>query len=198
MWIDHTWLPLFKGRKLQSMDHAGLAMCRTLSVMNNHEVFSKVKFSWRNGISEPHSRSSENIDYTKNIGYHSYIMVIVNGWIILQGLWYNPRNCVIPRRRRHQYLIKVCIWDIRYSAVPLKRGQFPHKYSQQTPHSSPVRATYGFFVDPASDWYSASISEIIHVISYNTRPCYNGTRTKDLLSICTCALSVILFPSYPA
>ena len=41
-----------------------------------------------------------------------------------------------------------------------------HKYPQMTPHSSPFRASYGaFFVDPASDWYSASIPVIIYVIS---------------------------------
>ena len=54
-----------------------------------------------------------------------------------------------------------------YSAVPLKRGQFSHKYSQKTYHSSPVR--YGLsFVDPASDWYSASVPVIIGLR-------YNGT-----------------------
>ena len=31
------------------------------------------------------------------------------------------------------------------------------------------------FVDPASDWYFASTSIIINVISYNIGPCYNGT-----------------------
>ena len=31
------------------------------------------------------------------------------------------------------------------------------------------------FVDPASDWYSASVPVIIHVISYNIGPRYNGT-----------------------
>ena len=36
------------------------------------------------------------------------------------------------------------------------------------PHSLPVRARYGvLFVDSASDWYSASFSVIIYVISYN-------------------------------
>ena len=56
----------------------------------------------------------------------------------------------------------------KYSAVPLKRGQFSHKYSQKTSHSSPVK--YGLsFVDPASDWYSASVPVIMG-------PRYNGTR----------------------
>ena len=32
------------------------------------------------------------------------------------------------------------------------------------------------FVDPASDWYSASVPVIIYVISYNNGPRYNGTR----------------------
>ena len=47
-------------------------------------------------------------------------------------------------------------------------GQFSHKYSQNTPLSSPVRVRYGVsFVDPASDWYSASVAVIIFVTSYN-------------------------------
>ena len=58
--------------------------------------------------------------------------------------------------------------DWKYNAVSLIRGQFSHRYSQKTPKSSPVRARYGLsYVDPASDWYSASVSVIISVISYN-------------------------------
>ena len=64
-----------------------------------------------------------------------------------------------------------------YSAVPLKRCQFSLKYSQKTPHSSPVRARYGvYFVNAASDWYSASVPVIIYVISYDSGARYNGTR----------------------
>ena len=54
---------------------------------------------------------------------------------------------------------------VRYSAVPLKRGQFPHKYSLLVS-----------FVDPASDWYSVSIPIIINVIPNNIGPHYNGTQ----------------------
>ena len=55
-------------------------------------------------------------------------------------------------------------------------SQFSRKYSQKTPHSSPVRVRYGVpFVNPVSDWYSASVSVIIYVISFNIGPCYNGT-----------------------
>ena len=55
-----------------------------------------------------------------------------------------------------------------YSAMPLSRSHFL-KYSQ--------RASYGVsFVDPASDWYSASVPVIINVTSYNIGPHYNGTR----------------------
>ena len=51
-----------------------------------------------------------------------------------------------------------------------------HKYSRKTPNSSPVRARYGVSVmNPASDWYSASVYAIIYVISYNIWPRYNGT-----------------------
>ena len=35
---------------------------------------------------------------------------------------------------------------VLYSAVPLKRGQFSHKYSRKTPQSSAVRVSYGEFL----------------------------------------------------
>ena len=65
----------------------------------------------------------------------------------------------------------------QYSAVSLKRAQFSHKKSQKTSHSSPIRARHGVsFVDSVPDWYFASVSVIINVISYNIfRPCYSGT-----------------------
>ena len=63
-----------------------------------------------------------------------------------------------------------------YSAVPLQRGQLSHKYSQKTPHSSPVRVRYEVsFVDPASDWYSVSFPVIIYVKCYNIGQRYNST-----------------------
>ena len=60
----------------------------------------------------------------------------------------------------------------RYDAI-----NFIKKYSQKTPHSSPVRARYGAsFVDSASDWYSASVPAMIYAISCYIWPRYNGTR----------------------
>ena len=50
-------------------------------------------------------------------------------------------------------------------------GLFSHRYSQKTPHSSPVRS----FVDSASDWYSASVPAIIYAISYCFGRRYSGT-----------------------
>ena len=48
---------------------------------------------------------------------------------------------------------------------------------KKTPHSSPIRSRYGVsFVDSQSDSYSASVPVIIHVISYNIGPHYNGIR----------------------
>ena len=49
--------------------------------------------------------------------------------------------------------------------------------SRKRPHSSSARARYGVpFVDPASNWHSASDPVSIYVISYNIRSRYNGTR----------------------
>ena len=70
---------------------------------------------------------------------------------------------------------KWAITNLGYFGAATTRSFFSHKYSQTTPPSSPVRARYGVsFVDPASDWYSASVPVIIHVISYNTGSRYNG------------------------
>ena len=50
----------------------------------------------------------------------------------------------------------------QYSAMPLKRGQYSHKSSQQTPHSSPVRASYGVsFVSSMSDLCSAVVIAVL-------------------------------------
>ena len=68
-----------------------------------------------------------------------------------------------------------------YSTVPLQLGQFSHKYSQNKPHSSPVRAKYGVsFVNPAADWYSVAV--ITHLISYNIGPHYNNMQLYIILS----------------
>ena len=50
--------------------------------------------------------------------------------------------------------------------LSLHISQFSRKYSQKAAHSSPVKTRS--FVDPASDWYSASVPVITYVISYNT------------------------------
>ena len=63
------------------------------------------------------------------------------------------------------------LWDEIQSDVFIKRSQI---FTKDT-HSSPVKARYGVsFVDPASDWYSASVPVIIYVLSYNIGPRYNG------------------------
>ena len=59
------------------------------------------------------------------------------------------------------------IWWSIYSSV--QHGHISHKYSQKTPHSSPVRASYGVsIVDQACDCYSASVPVIIYVIWHST------------------------------
>ena len=61
----------------------------------------------------------------------------------------------------------------------IKYSQFSHKYSQNTPHNSPIRSRYGVsFVGPASYRCSVSVSVIIYVISYNNGPRYNSTRLQ--------------------
>ena len=48
--------------------------------------------------------------------------------------------------------------------------------------AGPYRPRLGMsFVDPAYDWHSASVTVTIHVISYNIRQCYNGTRLFKFL-----------------
>ena len=51
------------------------------------------------------------------------------------------------------------------------------KYLQKTPHGSPSRTSYGvYFVDSASDWYSASIPAMMYALPCYIGPCYNGSR----------------------
>ena len=65
--------------------------------------------------------------------------------------------------------------DIQCGAV-ITRSIFCQN-PQKTPHSSPVRARYGvYFVNLASEWYSASVPVIIYTISYNIGSRYNGTQ----------------------
>ena len=75
-------------------------------------------------------------------------------------------------------LIPMSIW-IRYSIQCGAVIMRSYKYSQKTPHSSPVRARYGVpygVHKKASDWYFASVPVVIHVISWNIEPYHNGTR----------------------
>ena len=77
---------------------------------------------------------------------------------------------------------------------------FFQKYSQKTTHSSPIRPRYGVsFVDPASDWYFASLPVIIYVISYNIGPCHNGTRLYSYLVsfLDSCSLTLGASPLSP-
>ena len=87
-------------------------------------------------------------------------------------------NKCVSIKARHDVQRQVLYgWETEYSAVPLKRGQFSKDHKQTTPHSSPVRASYGVsFVETESDRYSTSIPATINAISYNIGPRYNGTR----------------------
>ena len=60
-----------------------------------------------------------------------------------------------------------------YTAVLLQRGQFSHKYSQKTPHSSPVRARYGMSFVGSSIWLTFCHSSCNY--SCNIWPRHNGT-----------------------
>ena len=62
-----------------------------------------------------------------------------------------------------------------YSAVPLKHGQFSHKYSQRPPIARPLGRGMECLL-----WTQHLIDilpVIIYVICYNTGPRYNGTQT---------------------
>ena len=64
-----------------------------------------------------------------------------------------------------------------YSTVPLQRGQFSPKSSQNAPHSSPVRARYGApFVCSNFELYLAALNTVIYAISCYIITCYNDSR----------------------
>ena len=74
-----------------------------------------------------------------------------------------------------EYFLGLC--DTDYSTMPLWRGQFSPKFSQDTSHSSPVRARYGmYFVGSNSGSCFASVTTVMYAISYYIGPRYNGTR----------------------
>ena len=63
-----------------------------------------------------------------------------------------------------------------YSAVLLWGAQFSPKSSQNTSHTSPVRARYGmYFVGLNCDSYPASVTAVMYAISCYIGMCYNGT-----------------------
>ena len=67
----------------------------------------------------------------------------------------------------------------RGAVITRSAGQFSPKYSQNTPHSSPVRVSYGlYFGGSDSDWYwySAPAYAVMCVISCYSRLRYNGTQ----------------------
>ena len=78
---------------------------------------------------------------------------------------------------------KFVIFNYRHIALVFKQLQYGAVITRSifsdifTKDSLPIRARYGLcFVDPASDWHSASVPVIIYVISYNIGPHYNNTR----------------------
>ena len=74
-----------------------------------------------------------------------------------------------------EYFLGLC--DTDYSTMPLWRGQFSPKLSQNTSHSSPVRARYGmYFVGSNSGSCFASVTTVMYAISHYIGPRYNGTR----------------------
>ena len=65
----------------------------------------------------------------------------------------------------------------KYNEVPLKHSQFSPNSSQETPHSSPVRASYGMScVNTNSDLRSAPATKLLYAIPCCIGLCYNGTR----------------------
>ena len=82
------------------------------------------------------------------------------------------------------------VWKhIHFGAVIL-RSIFSQIFAKDTPWLAHWVRYGASFVDPASDWYSASVPVNISLISYNIGPHYNGTwlyfklnRTCNLVAI---------------
>ena len=78
----------------------------------------------------------------------------------------------IARRWPTFPMLNALYWNIQCGAV-ITRSNF----SQNTSHSSPVRARYGmYFVGSNRDLYSVSVTVVIGAISCHIGPRYNGTR----------------------
>ena len=80
----------------------------------------------------------------------------------------SPRMAGPPLSGKHSHRLHLSGQAIgkKYSAVPLSRGQFSPNFSQETPNSSPVRASDGVsFVSLKSDLATLVIMTGLHVIS---------------------------------
>ena len=101
-------------------------------------------------------------------------------WQTGQMTWSSPRcptaalTSASSKRRACSYSRKICCSEIKSHVYMV--SQFPPKDSQETPHSSPMRASYGVSVENfKSDLYSASVSAVLCVISWYVGPRHNGT-----------------------
>ena len=85
--------------------------------------------------------------------------------------WY---SCELKKR---PWYISVCtvLVEYRYSAVPLQRSQLSPRSSQNTPHSSPVRARYWMhFMGINCDLFSTSDAAVMYAISCYIEPRYKA------------------------
>ena len=132
-----------------------------------------------------HTQCSSNVHLVQGYIFFTKFLTMHCKWLqilqLLESIYrYTFNN--FQESLRVVHLEVTSDWAHSYTEQHRYNSQFSRKYSEKTPHSSPVRARYGvFFVDPASEWYSPSDPAIIHVISYNIGQCYNGTRLYYLL-----------------
>ena len=115
--------------------------------------------------------------------------------MISYHIWYHIIYPAIHHTICHVTYVISC--HITYSVVPLQRGQFYQKYSQKTPHGSPVKARYGVsFVDSASDWYHVSVPAIFNAKSFYIGPRFNGTRLYNAISYISYTIHHIYIIAY--
>ena len=103
----------------------------------------------------------------------------------------NAMCCGIPKScnqiKRYQVSRKLMPWDIQNQAISYHSELLTYtvqcRYNAvnfliNIHKSHPIARPWlwSFFVNPASDWYSASVPVIIYVIFYNIRQHYNITR----------------------
>ena len=166
---EYQWLPFFSfSSHIWPFKHRSLGRCYPLGTQSLiRRFFSKTRHQAINSLSLP-------FDGEIGIFQENYVNTMTADALAPSVARPSAAMVWTMSYTRIFLLRNVCAISIlrwgrqfKYSAVTLKRGKFSPKSSQQTPHSSPVRARYGVYVVILwCDSFSAILIAVPGVISW--------------------------------